>query len=201
MSPEVCCHAAAVHQVLLCPLSFSLDCPALSATVLLFSRFCSYFSSNCSISRYLHVLHRWWRYFCWSNVSIVVYNKMYSLIDLGGVPFSLVCANQVWTTHHISQCGPCSCCPLHSVLIGHWCRWYICRLHPRGHGVIDLSSYFSLVLRTTIAIPTSNHRAVCSHGQYRPCPVHYYSNFQTHWSVFSLVCFLRLCIWFRWVSE
>lgn len=34
---------------------------------------------------------------------------------------------------------------------------HICRPHPRGHGVIDLSAYFSLVLLTTMATPTSKH--------------------------------------------
>lgn len=174
MSPAVRCRAVAVCQILLCPL--------LSAMMLLFFTFCSYFSSSCSISVYLCVVHCWWRYFCWLNVSVVVYDKTYSLIDLGWVPLSLVCTNQAWTTHHISHCGLCFCCSLHSIPTGHWCQQYICRLHPRGHGVIDLSSYFFLVLLTTIAIPTSNHRAVCSHGQYRPCLDHYHSNFQ--------ICFL-----------
>ena len=37
------------------------------------------------------------------------------------------------------------------------CQRYICRPHPRGHGVTDLSGYFSLVLLTAMVIPTSNH--------------------------------------------
>lgn len=68
MSPAVCCRAVAVCQILLCPLNFSLECPPLSAMMLLFFTFCSYFSSSCSISVYLRVLHCWWRYFCWLNV-------------------------------------------------------------------------------------------------------------------------------------
>lgn len=60
-------------------------------------------------------------------------------------------------THHISPCGPCLCCSLHLVLSGQWCQRYICRPHPRGHGVTDLSVYFSLVLLTAMVIPTSNH--------------------------------------------
>ena len=37
------------------------------------------------------------------------------------------------------------------------------------------SGYFSLALLIATVIPTSNHRAACSHGQHRLCPIHFYS--------------------------
>lgn len=47
----------------------------------------------------------------------MVYNKIYSLIDVGGAPFPLVCTNQAWTTHHINPCGPsCAYLCIHSSL-------------------------------------------------------------------------------------
>lgn len=83
---------------------------------------------------HLHTLYCWWKYLCWLNMSVVVYNKIYSLIDLGWTPFTLVCTNQAWTTHHISPCGPCLCWSLHSVLIGHGFQRYICRYHQEATG-------------------------------------------------------------------
>lgn len=106
------------------PLNFSLECPPLSATKLLFFRFCSHFTSSHSISVCLRVLHCW-SYFRWLSASAVVYSKNDSLIDLGWVPFLLVSTNQAWTMHRISPCGSCFCCSLHSVLIGRWRQWCI----------------------------------------------------------------------------
>lgn len=157
VSPATCCWAVAAYRIPLCPLNFSLD---VFLFLPWFCRYFSYFILNLHLavpSLCICTLYCWWKYLCWLNMSVVVYNKIYSLIDLGWTPFTLVCTNQAWTTHHISPCGPCLCWSLHSVLIGHGFQRYICRYHPRGHGVIDLSGYFSLVLLTTMAFPTSNH--------------------------------------------
>lgn len=94
--------------------------------LLFFFRVCSKSSSSGFISVHLHILHCWWKYLCWLNVSAAVYNKIYSITNLGWAPFSLVCTNQARTTHHISPCSPCLCWPLHSGLMGHRCQRYTC---------------------------------------------------------------------------
>ena len=60
------------------------------------------------------------------------------------------------------------------------------------------SGYFSLALLIATVIPTSNHRADCSHGQHRLCPIHFDSEIHRSLCFFPERDYLSNSNWSEW---